>query len=206
MVLTGIFIGSFFIAFSGAMAPGPLFAITLTDSYRYGAKAGPLLIVGHALLELLFIIFFIIGLIDILKSELVFKIVVLSGCIMLFFMGTLMLVSVKENFSIRKEKKYSLFPLPIKGIMATLSNPYWFFWWITVGLAYFSISFKYGIKGVIVFFIGHILADFLWYSFVSWGLWKNKNIFEGKFYKILSYISGASLIGFAFFFIVRFFL
>ena len=42
---------SFVIAFSGAVMPGPLLTITIGESVKRGARAGPLIIVGHAILE-----------------------------------------------------------------------------------------------------------------------------------------------------------
>ena len=42
---------SFVIAFSGAIMPGPLLTITIGESVKRGARAGPLIIVGHAILE-----------------------------------------------------------------------------------------------------------------------------------------------------------
>jgi threonine/homoserine/homoserine lactone efflux protein len=48
-----IFFSSFIIALSGAMMPGPLLTATISESSQRGVFAGPLLIVGHGILELL---------------------------------------------------------------------------------------------------------------------------------------------------------
>ena len=47
-----IFGGSFLVALTGAMMPGPVLTVTISESSRRGAWAGPLLMIGHALLEL----------------------------------------------------------------------------------------------------------------------------------------------------------
>ena len=47
-----IFVTSFVVALSGALMPGPLFTVTVSESSRRGAGAGPLLILGHGILEL----------------------------------------------------------------------------------------------------------------------------------------------------------
>ncbi|MBN1636251.1 MAG: LysE family transporter, partial [Deltaproteobacteria bacterium] len=57
-----IFGSSFVIALSGAMVPGPLLTVTISESARRGAMTGPLLIVGHGILELLLLIAIMMGL------------------------------------------------------------------------------------------------------------------------------------------------
>ena len=47
-----VFFSSFVLALSGALVPGPLFTLTVSESLRRGAKAGPLIILGHGLLEI----------------------------------------------------------------------------------------------------------------------------------------------------------
>ena len=49
--MTAIFFASFGLAFSGAMMPGPLLTVTISESPRKGFITGPLLILGHAVLE-----------------------------------------------------------------------------------------------------------------------------------------------------------
>ena len=50
-VLLTIFISSFVIALSGAMMPGTLLTVTISESSRRGMIAGPLLILGHGILQ-----------------------------------------------------------------------------------------------------------------------------------------------------------
>jgi len=75
--LAAIFGGSFTLALSGALMPGPLLTVTVAESARMGFRAGPLLITGHALLELLLF----------LKSPSVMGIIALVGGGMLLWMG-----------------------------------------------------------------------------------------------------------------------
>ncbi|MBW1797032.1 MAG: lysine transporter LysE, partial [Deltaproteobacteria bacterium] len=53
--LAAIFGGSFTLALSGVLMPGPLLTVTVAESARIGFRAGPLLITGHAVLELLLV-------------------------------------------------------------------------------------------------------------------------------------------------------
>ena len=61
-----IFIVSFTIALSGALAPGPLLTAVIYESTRKGFKAGPLVILGHALLEVIILALIISGLAGVL--------------------------------------------------------------------------------------------------------------------------------------------
>ena len=50
-----IFMTSFVIALSGALAPGPLLAACISESTKHGFKSGPLMILGHAILEIIMV-------------------------------------------------------------------------------------------------------------------------------------------------------
>ncbi len=47
----GIFATSFAVALSGALMPGPLLTVTISESARRGARVGPQIIAGLAVLE-----------------------------------------------------------------------------------------------------------------------------------------------------------
>ena len=62
MELLAIFTTAFVVGFSGAMMPGPLLTVTIGESARRGFSAGPLLVLGHAVLELVLILALVGGL------------------------------------------------------------------------------------------------------------------------------------------------
>jgi threonine/homoserine/homoserine lactone efflux protein len=189
-IYSGIFVTSFIVALSGAMMPGPLLTVTITESTKRGAWAGPLLMVGHSILEFVFILLILFGLGEILKQDKILSGIAFFGSAVLLWMGLGMIKSVKtitllgdENKSTKKEKS-SLIKNPIlAGIFVSLSNPYWTVWWLTIGLAYIFMSIKFGIVGIAVFFVGHILADFAWYTFISTSITFGKKYFSDKIYK-----------------------
>jgi threonine/homoserine/homoserine lactone efflux protein len=75
--LFGIFLTSFMIAFSGALMPGPFLTATISESSKRGFYAGPLMILGHGILELALVVALIMGLAPLLTSDTVFGIIAL---------------------------------------------------------------------------------------------------------------------------------
>jgi len=62
MEVWGIFLSSFMIGFSGAMMPGPMLGVTIDGSLKRGYLAGPLVVLGHGILELVLVIVMAFGL------------------------------------------------------------------------------------------------------------------------------------------------
>jgi len=185
LTLFTIFGTSFLIAFSGAMMPGPLLTVTIDESTRRGFLAGPLLIVGHGILELLLVIGLVLGLGPFLQQKAVFIISALGGSAVLLWMSVGMFrslpnLTLQATASSGKNKN-----LLLAGILLSLANPYWTIWWVTIGLGYILHSLNFGIWGVTAFFVGHILADMIWYSAVSAGVWRGKTFLSDQSYKIL---------------------
>ena len=78
--------------------------------------------------------------------------------------------------------------------MVSLSNPYWTLWWATLGLGFLAQAEKLGIAGVLLFFSGHILADFLWYAIVSFVVSTGKKWLTPKIYRGIIIFCGLFLI------------
>lgn len=79
MVLWGMFFKAFLIGFSGAMMPGPMLGVTIDGSLKKGWKAGPLIVLGHGILEILLITVMISGLKDFFTNTTVAGIIGLAG-------------------------------------------------------------------------------------------------------------------------------
>jgi len=165
--LTAIFISSFIIALSGAIMPGPVLTLTISESTKRGFIAGPLIVLGHAVLEILLLVLLVLGFADLINNPALLGIVGIAGGSVLLCISFDMLKDIRQirlDLSIGKSARGG--PI-IAGILTSLANPYWIIWWATIGLGYVIISMKLGFIGVAVFFAGHILADLLWYSAVS---------------------------------------
>jgi threonine/homoserine/homoserine lactone efflux protein len=202
--LLGIFITSFIVALSGALMPGPLLTTTIGESSRHGSHAGPLLTVGHALLELALISLMFLGLAPLLKNKTVTAIISIVGALILLWLAYGMFRSL-SGLSIDKEAKPAQGGkrrLVAAGILVSLSNPYWTLWWATIGLAYILQATIFGIIGVAVFFVGHILADFVWYSFISLTVGKGRKMLTPIIYRGVVAVCALFLVGFAVWFLM----
>ena len=83
----------------------------------------------------------------------------------------------------------------LSGIMTSVTNPYFYLWWASVGWAFMLKGIELaGIIGVLSFLIGHWGADLTWYSLVSFFTGKGRHVLPGKRYRLIMIICGAFLI------------
>ena len=197
LTLPAIFVTSFVVALSGALMPGPLFTVTVSESSLRGAGAGPLLILGHGILELALVAALMLGVGPLLKKEPVFIVTALAGSGVLIWMAYGMLHGLPGLSLAAVPVRRAGGNLVFSGIVLSLVNPYWTIWWVSIGLGYISHSLKLGVWGVAAFFAGHILADLAWYSAVSMAVWKGKRFMSDRFYRGLIGACAVFLIVFA---------
>lgn len=194
--LVNIFLVAFIYAFSGAVTPGPVLVGVIKETPRHGYPTGPLFIVGHSLCEIPIIILSFFGLATILSIPIVFFVIsILGGGTLLFLAGltlrNIRTVSLEEEL-IRETKSESIGKHPIlQGLILSLVGPYWILWWATAGLANMGTLniIAFGAIGGITYFVGHILADFAWYTFISAIVASGKKIVTDKVYRIILIIS-----------------
>lgn len=192
-----LFVTSFIVALSGAVMPGPLLTVTISESPRRGMATGPLLIAGHAVLELALVMALIMGLAPLLQLEPVFIVIALAGSAVLLWMGIGMLRSLPSMSLITGEAHLASKNLIVSGIVMSLVNPYWSIWWATIGLGYILHSMNAGTLGIVAFFSGHILGDLFWYAAVSTAVWKGRRLLSDRGYRILIGTCGVFLIAFS---------
>lgn len=185
LVLPTIFITSFLIALSGAMMPGPLLTVAVSESTRRGPAAGPLLIIGHGILELTLVIALLLGLAPFLRQEWVFIVISTAGSAILLWMAISMFRALPFLSLELNGKEPARGNLLVAGILLSLANPYWTIWWVSIGLGYILHSMEVGKWGVFSFFSGHIAADLLWYSIVSAAVWKGRSFLSDRTYRCL---------------------
>lgn len=200
-----IFFTSFLVGLSGAMMPGPLSAMALVEGPRAGPLAGALLGTGHAFTELLILFLLVSGLKPFLSSPIASGTIGILGGITLIWMGVgalrLSLSKAGERARLLSGSSHSSFPkLLAVGTVVTVSNPYWFLWWATIGAGYLSFSSKFGSIGISSFYLGHILSDLSWLSVLSMASFKGV-AFRAWIYRAIISACGVFLIAMAIFFI-----
>ncbi len=191
-----IFITSFTVALSGALMPGPLLTVTISETANRGYSAGPLLMVGHSGLELALVAAICLGLDVYLKMAPVMALSALLGGSILIYLGAEMMRQAgRLSFQGPRgavSPRRSRSPV-ITGAVTSLANPYWTLWWATFGLGYLMKISDKGLPGTAVFFAGHIAADFAWYTLVSFGISKGAAIMRDKAYHALIRACGVFL-------------
>ncbi|OPX98833.1 MAG: LysE type translocator [Syntrophorhabdus sp. PtaU1.Bin002] len=204
MTLLSLFSVGFIMGLTGAMAPGPLLTVTIGESTRRGGIVGPLVVLGHGILEFALLVLIVFGVANFLNSAKVFAGIALAGGIVLIFMGYSAIKGLK-GYSLSAEpagEKQGLHPV-LAGIIISLSNPYWFIWWITIGMGYVMFARGLGLQGIFAFFAGHILSDLAWYSFVSYGIQFGGKFLSIRMIKGVLLVCSLFLVLFGIFFIVK---
>ncbi len=208
-----IFILSFLVALTGALSPGPVLTFTINKSLEgnKGYLAGLFIILGHAVLEGCLIIILLLGVSIFFQNILFLTIIGVIGGILLVIFGFLTLKSVykKEfvvNFSLSEEEikgfKGNSF---IGGILLSLSNPYWTLWWAVAGLGLMinlNISFENPI-GILIFFLGHELGDFIFYVPISIFVYLGGRSLNPSIYKKILILSALFMISFGIYLTIK---
>ena len=198
--LLEIFVTSFGVGLSGALMPGPVLTVTIAEATRRGFWAGPLIVLGHGIIEFSLFIALVLGLGELLKHNLVFGIVGISGAIVLIWMGLGMVRGAKEA-TLKLELKEGERSRPVlAGLLTSVSNPYFIIWWATIGLWYIALSQQQGIMGLGSFYTGHIMADVVWYFFVAAAITMGKKIMSDHAYRWIIGLCGVFLMALGIYF------
>lgn len=204
--MTALVITAFMVGLSGAMMPGPLLTATIAESTQRGFMAGPLIVLGHAILEFLLILALLSGLSAFLTKASVSQFIALAGGLFLLYLGCSMLKdTLAGRLSLETENTADsqgklMHPVPV-GIFISLSNPYWIIWWATIGLSYLTLAMKNGPAGIAAFYGGHIAADLFWYSLIAGLIAGGRNFISQKAYNVILAFCGLFLIGLGGYFI-----
>lgn len=225
----GIILTSFLVGLSGAMMPGPVLTITIgetaarlrpngsvpsggatrdrlagapdTAQLVRGAMVGPLIVLGHGILEVCLVVAVVLGLGKLLVRDAVVGGIGVAGGAVLVWMAWGMFRSVR-GLSLRTAADGSgrrRHPV-LAGILTSLANPYWAVWWATIGLGYIALSLKLGTVGLVAFYCGHILSDLVWYGAISVSLVLGRRLLTDRAYRGLVAACAVFLFGFGLYF------
>ncbi len=163
---------SLLVAFSGAVVPGPLFAVTLQQALVVGWMAGVWLMTGHLLAELTLLGVIRAGLGGVLQRPAVTRAIgLIGGLVMMYFAWGMLELSLHGPLAggaHRHIMAMSTGKLIGQGVLLSVLNPYWVLWWATIGIGMIGSQVeKLGGRAWLAFFVGHELADYLWYVGIS---------------------------------------
>lgn len=194
-----VFSLSFVVALSGAMAPGPLLTYTIVKSLRAdrrGFLTGVWIIGGHAMLESALVIGLLLGLSELLRSPVTLRVIGVLGGLFLLVMGVLIVRDVLRSripdLRLGGDPPLVGSPPLVGGILVSMSNPYWWVWWATVGFAFmarYRISFA-SWDLLLAFFLGHEAGDLAWYLAVSTTVYLGRRRINPRVYGGLLFACG----------------
>jgi threonine/homoserine/homoserine lactone efflux protein len=201
-----IFVLSFLVALTGALSPGPLLTFTIFKSLKQkrGYLAAIYILLGHATIELALILALLAGASFFFQNIIFLTIVGIIGGIFLVIFG---IVAIRGVLKIDFKKEFALEGNTIKGykgnsyiggILVSLSNPFWTFWWAVIGLSLMvnlNITLLNPIK-MLVFFLGHELGDIVWYIPISLFVYYGGKSLNPKIYKYILIACGVFMIVF----------
>ena len=193
-----IFGFSFVVGFGAVVTPGPVSTAIVSQAPRRGWLVGPLLAAGHTSLELIMVILIGLGLSTVLAHRSAQITIAILGGLLMLWMGGAMLWSVwkgKARLPSSEEDAPMLndWQLLGLGMLATISNPFWYAWWVTVAAGYLAQA-EALVGGIAAFYLGHITADFAWNTTLSTIIGGGKRWITDRVYQIIILLSGAFFI------------
>lgn len=198
--LISVFLFAFTVSVGAVVSPGPVSAAIVTEAPRQGWRVGPLVAVGHVTLELVIVLLIGLGLNSHLATPAVTRGIALAGGLVLILMGGGYLrgamtgsLSLPDRDELAPGRSaWSLLSL---GIATTLSNPFWYAWWVTVAAGYLSQSERVGLlAGPLVFYLGHIAADLSWDSVLAYATSVGGRWLNDRSYRLLTAITGVFML------------
>ena len=210
-----VFSLSFVMSLSGALMPGPLLTYTIARTLRAsrgGWLTGPRVIAGHAALEGLLLCGLVLGVVEFLRAPITAKIIGVAGGALLLYMGVGLIRETLRGRGIDIPSAGSPEERPaaglvgrmhpvLAGVLVSMSNPYWWIWWVTIGAAFllrFDISFARW-QALAAFFLGHEAGDLGWYTLVSVILHVGRKGIPRSVGTVILGICGVAIVGFAFY-------
>lgn len=120
----------------------------------------------------------------------------------LFVFGVLTVQSARgATLSLSSRSVGSRSPV-VAGLITSISNPYFWIWWFSVGSVLLISSLANGLAGLVAFITGHWLSDLSWFTLVSVSIHKSRVLLGDREYKLILYACGGVLMIFGVWFIV----
>lgn len=188
---------------SGALAPGPLFFVTISHGAKSGAKSGLLFSISHTIIEFSLVMLLALGLLTVANEPIVRFAVGSVGGVALIVFGLLQIRSTLNKEKQINPTESSNKNLLLIGLALTGLNPYFIIWWLTIGANLILISLEFaGLLGVVLMYLCHVWIDYAWLTLVAGFAKKGAKMLHKKWYKIMITAFGVVLVYFGASFLV----
>jgi threonine/homoserine/homoserine lactone efflux protein len=182
----------FLIGLTGALAPGPTLIATINASLKGGWSMGPRVTLGHMAVELLMVILIVAG-VSVIFGAYTWFIAGLGGLALVIF-GILTIREARTaTIDIPVEQAKAVRPF-LAGAITSISNPYFWIWWITVGSALLIGAYKGGWVLAVAFIAGHWAADMGWFTLISVSIHRGRFILGERQYRWIVGLCGLFLL------------
>jgi threonine/homoserine/homoserine lactone efflux protein len=195
MVILGFVIG-----LTGALAPGPTLVATINASINGDWMTGLKISLGHAIVELFFVILILLGL---TTAALPYTSVIAGiGGIALVVFGALTIAGSRQATMSTSPIQTVANPY-LAGLVTSVANPYFWIWWLSIGSAMVIAGLEGGLIFAGAFMIGHWTADTVWYTLVSTGVSQGRTLLSDTTYRKIMIFCGIFLILFGIYYLFR---
>ncbi|WMW22604.1 LysE family transporter [Methanolobus mangrovi] len=195
------------VGISAAIIPGPMMFATIGISMKNGWRTGPWVFIGHALVETAIFLLILAGATAFLGESIMSGISIIGGLVMVLF-GMVLIKSAKKVSTmdiVSSSSKKELSSGPVStGVITSALNPSLVIWWLTAGSAIILQEYLLGISAVIVFILGHWLADLGFLVAVSSSFSRGKELFSPRTHERILYFCGAFMAVFGLWFLANY--
>jgi threonine/homoserine/homoserine lactone efflux protein len=197
--LLDVFLFAFGASFGAVISPGPVSAAIVTEAPRLGWKVGPLIASGHTLLELVMVVLISLGLSIGMANPDVRIAIAFGGGLVLLAIGASYIFGAWKGTTrlpqaVSAATPRTVLSLITLGGLTTISNPFWYTWWVTVAAGYLMQAKALSLAAIGVFYIGHICADFAWDTALSFATSTGRRWLTDARYRAIIAITGGFMI------------
>ena len=189
------------ISLSGVILPGPLFAANIFYGLKGGTKTGLKIACGHTVVELPLVILLGIGAFSLTTiPDFRIYITIISAIGLFVFAGLQIRRVFQHSIDISIQPKHGPF---FAGIFLTGLNPFFIFWWLTIGFKLISESLiLWSFWGIGIMFLLHIWMDYVWLSSTALASLRLSKILSNTGFKFVILVLSSVLIYFGITFLI----
>lgn len=181
IVLTSIFLGV-----AAAVSPGPLMALILSETLKYGKREGFAVAFSPLLTDTpIFLISYFLIYREATSVETVPKVLYIIGGVLLLYFGYKNVVYRYKTLDKLETEGGIISPL-LKGLSINALNPYTYGFWFFVAINFYSEDFYRTVLFFIFFFVAFILTE----GVIILVVHKTKNFLNERLYTYIIRIVG----------------